>query len=137
MHPVVSIYKTKGQQLHYNGNIINFPQDVKSFSRQLPNIEAAVNSILVVRKYGTAEDYIDFIVSRSRVLNALLWLKNNEYYRDIEIDQTAISKLPENGTFLDKLPSTSCETADEADNEEGFYTTNVPVIQPHLQQHQI
>lgn len=109
MHPVVSVYKTKGQQLHYSGNIINFPQDVKSFSRQLPQF-AAVYSILVVRKSGQAEEYVDFRVSRTRVLNALVWLKNNEFYREIEIDYSAISELPENGTLLEKLPTTTCET---------------------------
>jgi hypothetical protein len=35
----------------------------------------------------------------TKVLEALLWLKtNNQFFRDIEIDQDVIQSLPENGT---------------------------------------
>ena len=75
VHPVLSVYKTKGQQLHYEGHVINFPQDVKSFSRRLPNVEAATNSIITVRKTGQGgnKSHTDFRVRALKVRNALIW----------------------------------------------------------------
>ena len=66
-HPVLTVYKTKGQQLHYSGQVINFPQDVISFSRNLPNLNAAKDFLLVVQKLGQNHQHVDFIVSSERV----------------------------------------------------------------------
>lgn len=139
VHPVMSIYKTKGQQLHYSGQIINFPQDVKSFSLRLPNIPASINSMMVVRKQGKeANDHTDFIVSASKIKSALIWLKNNnEYYRDIEIDYQALSTLPENESLLNTLISTEVNGPDDNDDTENVYTTNVPQMMPLNQNEEI
>ncbi len=43
---------------------------------------------------------MDFTVRKSKVLNALLYLKtNNPAYNDIEIDEEVINSLPEGGLY--------------------------------------
>jgi hypothetical protein len=37
IHPVVSVYRVKGQQYKYSGNIINFPKNVTKFAKTLLN----------------------------------------------------------------------------------------------------
>ena len=47
----------------------------------------------------------DFKVRRSKVSNALVWLKaNNCYYADIIIDQEILQSLPENDFVAERLP---------------------------------
>jgi len=45
-HPVVSVYKLKGNQLGYSGNVINFTQDVSQFATSLPHRVADLDSVI-------------------------------------------------------------------------------------------
>ena len=46
---VISVYKLRGGQYGYKGNVINFPQDVKEFTTRLPR-EPSSLEVLIVRR---------------------------------------------------------------------------------------
>jgi hypothetical protein len=101
IHPVISVYRIRGHQIGYRGQVINFPQDVKVFASSLPHRIMDLTSVLAVRfknqKEGT-ETFIDFHVRAKKVRDALTWLKiNNPYYHDISISDENLALLPDNG----------------------------------------
>lgn len=50
VHPLISIFKLKGNhQYGYRGNIINFPQNVKSIAKKLPHTINDLSSLITVR----------------------------------------------------------------------------------------
>ncbi|KAK3919299.1 ATP-dependent DNA helicase [Frankliniella fusca] len=100
VHPVLSVYKVRGGQYGYSGNIINFPQDVQQLATALPHRLADLNSVITVRTQGVegAEGHVDFKVRAGRVRAALVWLKeHHRYYHDIDISEENLSQLPANG----------------------------------------
>ncbi|KAL2491551.1 Uncharacterized protein Adt_27179 [Abeliophyllum distichum] len=96
-HPMMSVYRVKGQQYKYSGNVINFAQDVNSIADVLPFKPADLSAILIVNRTG-AHAIKQFRVRREYVRQALVWLKQNHlYYRDITIDEISLETLPEDG----------------------------------------
>ena len=93
--PMMCVYRLPLGQLSYGGHIINFPQDVSTFVTSLPRNPNNID-IVVVRKEGTNSTHKDFRVRRSRVFNALQWLKlNNKYFNGISINNSTLLQLPE------------------------------------------
>ena len=87
----------RGGQYAFRGHVLNVPQDVNAFVTNLPR---RVNQleILVLKKQGANPDLPPtyFTVNRQRVLDALVWLKNNNpYYHHINIDHVNLQALPE------------------------------------------
>ncbi|KAI3924837.1 hypothetical protein MKW98_031088 [Papaver atlanticum] len=103
VHPVMSVYRVKGQQYKYGGNVINFVQDVSSIAKVLPCKPEDLSAILVVKRTGIVSTK-EFIVRREYVRQSLNWLKAyHKYYKDIEISDENIASLPEEGVPLDHL----------------------------------
>src|SRR5579862_7106014 len=103
---VMSIYRLRGGQHGYRGNIINFPQDVQEFTTHLPRQPSTLN-VLVVRRQSENDPtaFRDFRVRRDKVARALLWLKeNNNYYENINIDNETLESLPEDDSIINMLP---------------------------------
>ncbi|PKY12906.1 hypothetical protein RhiirB3_322927, partial [Rhizophagus irregularis] len=95
---VMSVYRLRGGQYGYRGNVINFPQDVHEFATRLPRNPLSLE-ILIIRRHSASDltAFRDFTVRRAKVTRALQWLKaNNRYYADIIIDEEALQSLPEN-----------------------------------------
>lgn len=106
VHPVISAYRVQWQQYKYHGNVINFPQRVQQLSDQLPHSLAALRStILVVRKQTSNDEaYEDFRVRRVPVQLALDYLiRNNRYYRDLQIAWHVLDGIPDDGNFYNEL----------------------------------
>ena len=106
--PVMSVYRLRGGQYGYRGNVINFPQDVEEFATHLPRHPSSLN-VLIVRRQSANNSAIfrDFKVRRDKVARALWWLKkNNCYYSDIVIDNEIIQSLPIDSPIDDQLPHT-------------------------------
>lgn len=104
IHPVLQLYRVKGHQLCYSGNIINFPQDVKTFAKKLPHNINEMTSMVKVRTSKDATNYKDFRVRAAKVKAALEWLReNNPYYFDIQLCPTNMALLPEDGNVYDLL----------------------------------
>ncbi|KAI3921315.1 hypothetical protein MKW92_046312 [Papaver armeniacum] len=101
VHPVMSVYRVKGQQYKYGGNVINFVQDVNAIAKVLPCKPKDLSAILVVKRTGNVSTK-EFIVRREYVRQALKWLqKKHKYYQDIEISDENIDALPEEGVPCD------------------------------------
>ncbi|KAE8745030.1 hypothetical protein FOCC_FOCC008342 [Frankliniella occidentalis] len=103
VHPIISLYKIKGHQYGYSGNIINFSQDVGEFAKKLPHRITDLTTICTVRSKSCNDNTVqDFHVRAGRVRRALLWLKyNNVYYENVEISEENLNLLPEDGNVMD------------------------------------
>lgn len=145
VHPVISVYRVKGQQYSYRGQINNFPQDVAEFVTRLPHRITTLSSVLVVRR-GKTEQHSDIIVNGHRVLKALKWLQlNNSAYKKITVDDEAVDSLLVNANVMDTLQTvpvnpTDAEIFDEADdneNDRSLQQSEVPVVAEPGQAHRI
>ena len=95
--PMMCLYRLPLGQYGYSGHVVNLPQDVSTFVTSLPRLPRDIDVILV-RKDGASQTHKDFRVHRSKILMALQWLKqNNKYYHNINVDQSALAQLPEDG----------------------------------------
>lgn len=105
VHPVVSVFKLRGQQRAFSGHVMNFVQHVEQVTTRLPHDPAHLNSILLHNR-NTPDGVIQFRVRARRVRDALVWLKfNNHYYHDIIIDETVLDILPEDGDMISSMPN--------------------------------
>ena len=96
VHPVITVYRLKGGQFGYSGQVINFHQDITNFTTSLPHSIDTISQYIFVRRHE-GEGYKDFIVNRNNVKAALAYLKNNNpWYRDIIIDENNLERLPDN-----------------------------------------
>ena len=107
VHPVISVYRIKGGQYGYSGHVINFQQNIQQLATSLPNSIKSICSLIVIRREN-ADGYTDFIVNRKRIEIALKWLiENNEYYKNIQLNNQILNELPENGSIIPYMNS-SC-----------------------------
>ena len=80
--PIMTVYRKHGGQLWYSGHVPNLQQNIQKFINNLP--------VKAVTRQGAANTYHNFRVCREK---ALLWLKHNKYYTDIEIDLDSVQCL--------------------------------------------
>ena len=74
------------------------PHNVQKIANVLPNLPEDL-PVVKLQCEGKSEKSRDFKVRRRKVLDALLWLvENNRAYADITLDYTRIENLPEDGT---------------------------------------
>ena len=121
----------RGGQTGYKGNVINFPQDINEFTKRLPRHPSTLD-VLVIRRQSANDStaFRDFNVRRSKVGNALVWLKaHNCYYEDIVIDEEILQSLPVNGSIADLLPQkiTNEISTEEENGEDGIARSFVPL----------
>ncbi|KAI3968209.1 hypothetical protein MKX01_018512 [Papaver californicum] len=96
VHPIIFVYRVKGYQYKYGGNVINFVQDVNTIATVLPHKPKDLSAILIVKR-TCAQSTKEFIVRREYVRQDLTWHKDNHrYYQDIVISSGNIDELPEN-----------------------------------------
>ncbi|KAK3924574.1 S-inosyl-L-homocysteine hydrolase [Frankliniella fusca] len=99
VHPVIQVYRLVGGQIGYSGHVINFFQDVKQVAKSLPHTIADLKGVVNVC-YDKLLFHKDFKIRKRNVLDALLFLKdNNKYYHDIIIDNVALDTLPSDDYF--------------------------------------
>ena len=105
VHPVISLYKIRGNQTAYSGNVINFRQDITHLFSSLPPSPSDINAVVLACR-TTPHGLLEFKVRSNIVRNALRWLKeNHRYYHDIVIDEDILSQLPTDGDYASLLPS--------------------------------
>ena len=114
----MSIYHLPQGQYGYTGHVINMPQDLSVFATSLPRLPSELD-VMIVRKKGSNNTHRDFRVRRMVVQCALQWLKrNNKYYRNIDIDVSVLSQLPDDGDLTDKCGVGIEDTAEKQEEEE-------------------
>ncbi|XP_052131986.1 uncharacterized protein LOC113213282, partial [Frankliniella occidentalis] len=164
IHPVVCVYRIRGHQMGYRGNVISFPQNVNELALSLPHRIQDLTSIVAVR-LRDSDGYVDFRVRCGAVRAALLWLRdNNPYYANIEISEANLALLPENGDVFSQVngyddaddppPPTGSggndeDTDESTEEEEGGLSgdvegsgtnvtmSGVPLLQNHHQEEQV
>ena len=84
------------------GNVNSFPQNSASLLSALPASVDSVSDLLTV--FFPPEQNLqpnrcpEFVVRRSRVRDAILWLQtHNPYYVDVTLDTEALASLPDHG----------------------------------------
>ena len=114
----MSIYHLPQGQYGYKGHVINMPQDLSVFATSLPRLPSELD-VMIVRKKGSNNTHRDFRVRRMVVQRALQWLKrNNKYYRNININVSVLSQLPDDGDLTDKCGVGIEDTAEKQEEEE-------------------
>ncbi len=102
--PIMTIYQLPHGQYGYSGHVLNLPQDVTSFTSNLPRSPSQLD-VIIVRKEGATGSHKDFRVRRSVVLRALQWLiEHNMYYSNVTIDHSVLALLPIDGD-LTNIPT--------------------------------
>jgi hypothetical protein len=110
-----NFYLQPGKRTGLRGSACSFLRTgLGTFASRLPRALDHTD-IAVVYPHGVTQDQIDaacganapgdlgryFKVSSSRVRAALSWLKsNNQYYKDVEIDEEVLRDLPSNGSVV-------------------------------------
>ncbi|CAG8547344.1 24094_t:CDS:1 [Gigaspora rosea] len=129
---VMVVYKLRGGQHGYRGNIINFPQDIEEFTTLLPWHPSFLNVLIICRQFDKDPTaFRDFKIRRNKVAQALHWLKaNNNYYSEITIDNENLQLLPEDGFIDDQLQVNQLiDNEFNEDNKENVIThTFVPYL---------
>ncbi|XP_034232800.1 uncharacterized protein LOC117640409 [Thrips palmi] len=150
IHPVVSVYKIRGHQFGYRGNVINFPQEVNDLARALPHRIQDLSSIIAVRQQR-ADGHVDFRVRAGVVRQALLWLRdNNPYYANVEVSEGNLALLPEDGDAYQVVQGYAAQEEDPDDPDDphdessvdhvdvdDIAVSGVPMLQPHRQEDQV
>jgi hypothetical protein len=134
--PSVSVfYLQGGGQLAYRGNIVTFMQEVADVVYSLPRSTLPV--VVVEKQFGNKHRYLR--VRRNVIRNCLEYLqKHNKYYADINIDECALEKLPEDDFYevervtadIDEtVPDNKTELKNEFDDVEISVMLNAPLNQ--------
>ncbi|EXX66670.1 hypothetical protein RirG_121580 [Rhizophagus irregularis DAOM 197198w] len=88
--------------------------------------------MLVIRhqSVSNAEAFRDFKVRRDKVIQALIWLKqNNRYYANVIIDHEILQSLPIDGTIDDQLQDIN-EDIDYDESENDVITHTFILLSP-------
>jgi hypothetical protein len=119
VHPVVSVFRMRGQQRAYSGHVMNFVQRIEDIATRLPHNPRELDTIILLDR-ETPNGIVHFRVRSGRVRNALIWLKeHNLYYTDNIIDEGVLAGLPEDGDIardLSVLPDDDNEGEDEEES---------------------
>jgi hypothetical protein len=88
--PIMKVYRLKSGSCRFEGNIINFCQEIGDIAAQLPRSLESINILIVRRCNGNSpEKFRDFKISRSNVLQWLMFLcRHNRYYSHINLQTT-------------------------------------------------
>ena len=93
--PLVPVIHIKNGILGIRGHVVSFFQDISGICTELPRLPTDITMIKVVRTGVTADgENIQnvFTVNRSRILNALKWLKQyNPLYKDIIVNESNLN----------------------------------------------
>ena len=95
--PVIQVYIKSGGSYSYKGHVINLPNNVQHVANVLPHCTKDIPIVAFTIK-GKNDFEKEFKVRREKVLNALLWLiQNNPLYANITIDYYRLESLPVDG----------------------------------------
>ena len=125
--PIMRVYIKPGGQRGYSGHCINLPQNVNELASSLPRYPKDL-SVIIVKVKGKDNTFKDVNVRRQKVLDALVWLtQNNPHYKDVEINAQALASLPVHGIPSDLLTvETNEDITDEAVEPDGGPPTDNP-----------
>ena len=103
VQPMFHIVKTKGGSLKMKGHSIALEQDISEFATRLPHSPDQLP--IIILRTRNEKNPKKFKANRNNILEALKWLKiHNQYYKKIEIDESALQQYPLNGGDVEGIP---------------------------------
>ncbi|XP_074596436.1 uncharacterized protein LOC141851589 [Brevipalpus obovatus] len=109
VHPVVTLYRIRGAQLAYSGNVIKFRQNIDHYITELPLNPSALSFIIVFQKESLS-GVSEFQARAGKLRTALEWLKqNNIYYRNISISENNLVEIGEDRNLSSHFQSLNIE----------------------------
>ena len=112
----IRYYRLAHGNTGYRGHVCFLPQDVRTLQTQLPRRVGQLDWVVFRKQGSTPGNHKDFKVRRSAVSRWLSFLKhNNPVYSDIEIDEAALTSLPEDDHVAGQLPTVE----EAAEGEDG------------------
>ena len=105
VHSIISLYRIRGAQYSYAGNVINFREDIDSYTTELLHDPLALMTSIIFQK-ETLHEAAEFIAQASKQRYPLTWPKaKNIYYQHIQISDSNLTAISENGDLSQLLPS--------------------------------
>ena len=120
MFVVMRIYKLNRGATFLKGHCLAVNQDLAEFATRLPPRPADLPMIFII----APNQRVPLKANSHKILRALEWLKkNNEFYRDIEIDFEALQAYPSNDTdYVEGLNTMESAKLDEEADPSDAYT---------------
>ncbi|XP_059068385.1 uncharacterized protein LOC131858917 [Cryptomeria japonica] len=113
--PVLQVTYARGGQLKYSGHTICFPQDITTIASYLPRRVHELD-IIIVNRESIGQQKYNFYVIRDRVHEALKYkIINEPYYKDVKLDELALTSLPITSTDISDLLYATTSTTDPRD----------------------
>lgn len=133
VNPILQVTHSRGGQYKYSGHTISFPQDITTIAKYLPRMLSDLD-ILIVKRQNPSEKAYEFYVCKSRVLAALEYkIKYDPYYRDVQLNSSAISTLPDLPTDISSLLHSVTTSSFEPHQTTTDSTYNPDVMLPPLE----
>ncbi|XP_059076419.1 uncharacterized protein LOC131875765 [Cryptomeria japonica] len=115
--PVLQVTYARGGQLKYSDHTICFPRDITTIASYLSRRIHELDIIIINRESIGQEKY-KFYVSRDRVHEALKYkMINDPYYKDVKLDELALTYLPISSTDISNLLYATISTTNPGDAE--------------------
>ena len=106
------LYKRMKGTHGFSGHCISFAQDVENLANCLPRAVRELPIIILERPHE--KNPIQFQANGSHILEAILWLKeNNDEYKHIQINHEALREYPNNGGDLQGILRVIVDEDDE------------------------
>ena len=120
MFVVMKIYRLARGATFLKGHCLAVNQDVAEFATRLPLRPADLPMIFLIGP----NQRVPLKANANKILRALEWLKkNNDFYKDLEIDHEALKAYPSNDTDdVQGLTTIESETLDEEADPADAYT---------------
>ena len=128
VNPVLQVTHARGGQYKYTGHTISFPQEISSIARLLPRKLEDLELVIIHRTNLQGNNY-ECYANKNNVLNALHYkIRNDPYYKDIEIDHDALNLLPETTTdisYMIKNLPIQCQNSQATNDNETTLTDDM------------
>ena len=105
--PIMRVFRLCNGEIGYKGSVVNVEQDASPIWTRLP-VRPNQYPFLFIRKPDDKmpSNFREFRVRRDVMKDWLVWLKRHvREYSNIEIDQGALSEIPEDGDITHLLPT--------------------------------
>lgn len=133
VNPILQVTHAHGGQYKYSGHTISFHQYITTISKYLPRMISDLD-ILIVKKRNPSEKAYEFLICKSRALEAIEYkIKNDPYYSDVQFISYAIFSLPDHPIDISSLLHNVTTSSFEPHQTNIDSTNDTDVMLPRLE----